>query len=178
MVWLSFPERSIVKDFASYDLRQIEQLISNYRAKGAVHVEDFAALLQARDEKLQMASGLNLHRSLERLKQAALAGGFISYGELAAASGLAWTHTLRARMSGPKGHLDQLLDHCDNQQLPLLPSLCVNKQNLTTGALDHPSLKGFAAGARRIGLDVVDEEVFLRQCQEACFDWGRRQRPA
>ena len=164
-----------MRDFLVYDLKQVEQLIANYNAKNMVRTPEYAALIRARENKLQSDRMLDLFKSMDLLKRKAFSQEFVSYGDLAEASGLEWTNTLRARMSGPKGHLDRLLDLCRHEDLPLLTSLCVNKQNLGTGVLDSFSLAGFVAGAKRVGRHVDDEKTFLRECQRESFAWGRLQ---
>lgn len=163
------------RNFEQFDLKQLEQLVENYNRRGEVHGADFAALLREREAKRADLQEPDLYKSLELLKARAREGRFVSYGELAGASGLTWTHTLRARMSGPKSHLDRLLDLCNSQRLPLLTAICVNKGNLATGDLEEFALAGFVAGAKRLHRQVGEEQAFLRQCQEECFSWGRAQ---
>ena len=120
-----------------------------------------------------MEKTLDVSRSLDLLKRAAREHRFVSYGDLATASGLTWSYTIRARMSRSKGHLDCLLDICHGQGLPLLTALCVNKKNLETGELSEFSLSGFADGARRLGYTIQDEKTFFKRCQRESFEWGR-----
>ena len=164
-----------VKDFSGYDLASLECFVENYNREGLVYGDDFAALLRARETKLGERGEPNLYASLRLLQERARAQCFVSYGDLAHASGMAWTNTLRARMSGPKSHLDRLLDLCRSQRLPLLTAICVNKQNFETGLLKPYALSGFVACAKRLGYEVRDELAFLRQHQDECFRWGREQ---
>jgi len=69
-------------------------------------------------------------------------------------------------------HLDRLLEYCHRNGVPLLASIVVNKQNLETGDLEGDSLKGFVAGAQKLGIPVTDEKMFLRQQQELVFEWA------
>ncbi len=162
-----------MRNFSAFNLAQLEQLVVNYNRGGAVHGEDYAALLREREVKSSSSRKLDIYSSLALLKSKARAQSFVSYGEIAMASGLRWSNELRARMSGPKGHLDRLLDLCRHERLPMLTALCVNKQNTETGLLEDAVLAGFVAGARRLGLVAGDEAAFLRDCQAECFRWGR-----
>ncbi len=161
-----------MRNFSAFNLAQLEQLVVNYNRGGAVHGEDYAALLREREAKSPSSRKLDIYRSLELLKSRARTRSFASYGELAAASDVRWTNELRTRMSGPKGHLDRLLDLCRHERLPMLTTLCVDKQNVATGLLTEAALAGFVAAARRLGTVVGDEATFLRERQEECFRWG------
>jgi len=115
---------------------------------------------------------LKLEKSLEHLANAARQQRFTSYGALASASGVEWTKA-RHRMDGANGHLDQLLSVCRSRGLPLLPSICVNKNNINSGELDEHSLQGFVKGAERLGYTITDWKEFLHSCQQECFKWGQ-----
>lgn len=167
-----------MRDFSGYELPNLNVLISNYIRAGQVHTEEFAQLIRVREEKWMKKGEPDIYKSLTLLKERAKAHTYASYGDLAAASGLAWSHTMRARMSNSKGHLDRLLDLCRHERLPLLTAICVNKQNLSKGLLEPPALAGFVAGAKRLGYQVDDEAAFLKTCQDDCFRWGREQQSA
>lgn len=159
-------------DFSHKTTAELETLLANYRRLGKDQTDTFLALLAERDRRATGKDRLMPGRSLALLREAARQKTYVTYGEVARASDLKWSNTLRARMSGPGGHLDRLMDFCHSHHLPLLPALCVNQENRESGALDAAALAGFANGARRLGLLVTDEEAFLRQSQKACFAWG------
>ena len=117
---------------------------------------------------------MNFDLSIDVLRKAAIEGRCTSYGELAKASGVEWGKA-RLRMNGVGGHLDQLLDICHVRNLPLLTAICVNKDNVETGELDPKALKGFALGARRLGITVTDETAFHQAKKDECWEWGSKQ---
>src|SRR5262249_39373432 len=116
--------------------------------------------------------GLKIEYSLALLIQAAKEGRFVSYGSLAAASGIEWK-IARHGMNGARGHLDNIVSYCYARNLPLLPAICVNAQGLESGELEPSALKGFIAAAKRLKIAVIDEEAFYRRCQRDCFEWGK-----
>lgn len=154
---------------------EIESWARKYEEAGKTDHPDFLLLLAERSRRRQMKQKLDLERSLEHLQTCAVQGKFTSYGELAKASGVDWSHA-RHQMNGPKGHLDTLLDVCRSRGLPLLTAICVNQENLEKGKLGIDALSGFADGARRLGMAVGDAESFHAECVQECFDWGRKQR--
>ncbi|MSP21182.1 MAG: hypothetical protein EXQ93_06665 [Alphaproteobacteria bacterium] len=102
-------------------------------------------------------------------------GKKLTCGDLASASGVAWTQARRL-MDGAHGHLDNFLSVCNSLAIPLLTALCVNKEELSRGELSEGALSGFVKGAQRLGYSVADGRGFLKECQAACFAWGRAQR--
>jgi hypothetical protein len=151
--------------------KQIETWIGNHEKKGATDTEFFRLLLEERARR--QSSGLKTEVSLRHLMEMARAEKFTTYGDLARANCVAW-NIARYAMNGPRGHLDRILDVCHARGLPLLTSLCVNKGGIEEGELSEDALKGFSMGARRLGYVVVDEQAFLRRCQDECFQWGRQ----
>jgi hypothetical protein len=162
-------------DFSTKTPAELDTLLGNYRRLGKARSETFIALLAERERRAAAKDRLSIDRSLALLKQAAQQHAYVTYGELAKASDQKWSNTIRARMSGPNGHLDRLLDICHSQHLPLLSALCVNQDGQATGTLDEPARAGFANGARRLGITMTDEDQFYRQCQQECFTWGAAQ---
>jgi 5-methylcytosine-specific restriction protein B len=75
-------------------------------------------------------------------------------------------------MNGPHGHLQRLLEICCTRRMPLLTSLCVNKQGIATGELSEDALDGFVNGAKLLGHEITDRKGFLIKCQHECFEWG------
>lgn len=151
---------------------QIINLIRNHEEKNARDRPLYSDLLIERARRGQIKSGLSFDKSLELLRRAAIEQRCITYGDLAKASGLPW-NLARHQMNGPNGHLDRLLDICHVNGLPMLPAICVNKNGVETGELEPTALKGFADGARRLGLSVVDERAFHAAQRDNCWDWGK-----
>jgi hypothetical protein len=95
-----------------------ETLIANYQRLRKEQTPAFAALLAERDRRAAGKDQLDLALSLEALKAAAKEHRYVTYGDLSQASGQTWNHTIRARMSGPNGHLDRMSDICHQRGLP------------------------------------------------------------
>lgn len=151
---------------------EIEQWIHNHEQQGATKVSLYLALLEERARRTQTRGHLDVNKSLELLVQAAKNQKFVTYGDLAKASGIAWKQA-RHRMNGANGHLDRLVDICHARGLPLLAAVCVNESGRVSGSLESAALSGFAAAARRIGFIFDDDADFHRRMCEECFRWGR-----
>lgn len=153
----------------------LDQLVRNHeKAPSGRDRPLYGELLEERARRSDTKQLLKLDASLEHLKQTAIAQRCTSYGELAAASGVSWSKA-RQKMNGPSGHLDRLLDLSRVRGLPLLTAICVNLDGLQSCELGEEALKGFAAGAERLGLRVDDPLAFHHQCREECWAWGRQQ---
>jgi hypothetical protein len=151
---------------------EIDQWIHNHERKAATGAPLYLALLEERARRSQRQGHLDVNKSLELLTQAARDQRYVTYGDLAKASGVEWSQA-RHRMNGANGHLDRLLDVCHARGLPLLPALCVNESGRQSGELEPTALKGFASGARRVGRPVRDEPEFHRRERDECLRWAR-----
>lgn len=96
--------------------------------------------------------------------------GFISYGDLAEASGVPWR----------KAHhpmsllLDRLTYLAHVRGWPILSAIVVSKDERGTGRFTETGLQGFLSAARAIGLDAGDDpEAFAREEQRKVFEWAR-----
>jgi hypothetical protein len=163
-------------DFSAKSDVQIDQWIKNHEDRQATNLPLYAELLEERARRGQEKSSLLVDTSIALLRTAAIEQRCVSYGDLAAESGVAWSRA-RHRMNGPGGHLDQLLDVCHARKLPMLPALCVNQGGIRTGELEENALRGFATGARRLGFAVGpavhEERAFHHQRRDECWSWGR-----
>jgi hypothetical protein len=130
----------------------------------------FRALLEERARRASKL--LSLDKSIECLGRAAKDGRYVTYGDLAKASGVPWDKA-HHKMNGAGGHLDRLLDVCYARGLPLLTAICVNKEGRNAGMLEPGALKGFIKGATRLGFAVEDPKAFLKDQQERVFAWAR-----
>lgn len=149
---------------------EIESWIRNHEKKRATASDLYKALLEERARR--SATGLKIEVSLAHLISTAKRGAFTTYGDLAKANGVPW-NVARHAMNGEGGHLDSLLDVCHARGVPLLTALCVNQQSVHSGELSVDSLRGFIKGAKRLGHQVVDEQAFLRESQQASFLWAK-----
>jgi hypothetical protein len=156
-------------DPSSLDDKGLQNFIDNYRRQSATDQQIYIDALA--EQAKRKGKGLNFHTTMRVIKEAAARGRFISYGELAEASGASWNQVRHA--VGP--HLDSLIEYCHRNGLPLLSAIVVNKPNLKSGNLDPDSLKGFITGARGAGIPVTDAASFLREQQAKVFEWGRSQ---
>ena len=161
--------------FSTKSDREIETWIQNHEIAEKTAEPLYRRLLEERVRRSQSKHQLDFKKSLDLLMQAAVEQRCTSYGDLAAASGVAWSKA-RHQMNGEDGHLDRLLDLCHARDLPLLTAICVNQSNLDDGELGEAALAGFAAGARRLGLAVNDPLEFHHQCRKECWDWGTAER--
>ncbi|MCO6417730.1 hypothetical protein JYK14_16395 [Siccirubricoccus sp. KC 17139] len=117
---------------------------------------------------------LDLARSLAAIRQAAEARRFLSYGDVAAASGLAWS-VARRRMDP---HLFDLCRRGTARGWPLLPAIVVDKRSVPHGAMRGRPLIGFARAAERCGRVIPggDAASFLAAEQRRVFDWAEKER--
>ncbi len=164
-------------DLSSKSDAEVGQWIANHETKGATAEPLYLALLEERARRAQAKNNLDPDKSLACLIGAAREQVCTTYGALAAASGVEWSKARRA-MSGAGGHLDRLLDVCHARGLPMLTALCVNQGGVKSGELEPDALKGFCAGARRLGFTVADEVAFHHEQRDACWQWGSRSEPS
>ena len=158
-------------DPRTLDDKGLQNFIDNYRRKSATDQQAYIDALA--EQAKRNGRGLDFATTMRVIKEAASQGRYISYGELAEQSGADWNKVRYAM--GP--HLDALLEYCHRNGLPLLSAIVVNRPNLKSGKLEPDLLKGFVAGARRLGLPVINNESFLRDQQDRVFEWGRSQGP-
>ncbi|TGQ04499.1 AAA family ATPase [Mesorhizobium sp. M2E.F.Ca.ET.219.01.1.1] len=112
---------------------------------------------------------LDINKSYKAILDGARQGRFVSYGEVAAASGLAWK---KARRPLPL-QLDQLVVISRERGWPLISAIVVSKDNVETGRLEGESLSGFMAAVKKVGLTVDDPHRFVQEQQQAVFEWAR-----
>src|SRR5262245_23689529 len=112
---------------------------------------------------------LNLEKSYQVIRQAALERRFVSYSELAEASGVPWNAAWR-RM--PQ-HLGQLVLLSHKRGWPLPSSIVVPKGDVATGALDGSAREGLIAAAKDVGLVVGDPDEFVKDQQQKVFEWAK-----
>jgi len=112
--------------------------------------------------------GLNFPASLKAIRAAAKEKRFLSYKQLADASGAEWN---KVRYDvGP--HLWALVEHAHRHGWPMLSAVVVNQPNLASGEMEPPTLEGFVRAARDLGLTVTDTRAFLKKQQQLVFEWA------
>ncbi len=112
---------------------------------------------------------LDLEKSYSAIRHAAQHEMCVSYGDLAAASGVAWN---KARLPMPR-HLEKLVIIANERGWPILSAIVVNKNDVGTGKLDGSAREGLLAAARLIGLKVDDPEGFVEEQQKKVFEWAK-----
>jgi len=154
-------------DVAKLSNQQLKNIIANHRKKGAT---DHALYIEALEEEARRTGkGLEFNKSFELIRRAAQQGRFVSYKELAVASGSDWKQVHYAIGK----HLWSLVEYAHRKGWPMLSAIVVNQGNVATGSMEPETLKGFIAAARDLGFSVTDEEAFLREQQRRVFEWAQ-----
>jgi hypothetical protein len=147
---------------------QLDNVIENHRRKGATGDPLCRAALEERERR----KGFDFNKSVAIIIESAKKEKFLSYKELADASGLDWA---RARYA-LGNHLWNLIEysyyHCNKI---LFSSIVVNQPNKETGHMEPETLKGFVGAARLLGVPVVNEQRFLEEQQKKVFEWAKSQ---
>jgi hypothetical protein len=148
---------------------KLEDLIAEYEALGKYPEEYYEARRQL---ELQKTGGLDFDKTVMAIHQAAKEQRFISYKEVADASGVPWGSARRPM----NRHLGRLLGWCDKKGYPLLSAIVVDKQHLPNGEMLPGTLKGFITGVQMHTRQAVshDHEQYLRQKQAEVFAWAKK----
>lgn len=155
-------------DLDKLDDKQIANLLENYRKAGKTEEPKYTEILA--EYARRRGKGLSFDKSLAAIRDAASRGQFLSYKQLAEASGLKWSFAVRHAMPS---HLFNLLEYAHRNGLPLLSAIVVNQENVDTGEMEPETLRGFVAGARDLGIPVADERQFLKDQQDDVFRRAR-----
>jgi len=110
--------------------QQLKALIDNHRQKAAT---DRAVYINALAEHARRTGhGLDFDKSFDVIRRAAAESRFVSYKELADASGANWN-----RVHYSIGHhLWSLVEYAHRKGWPMLSAIVVNKDNVDTGDRD------------------------------------------
>jgi hypothetical protein len=154
-------------DLLKLDKVGLKNLIDNHRKNDAT---DKPLYLEAIGEyERRFGNGLDFDKTMRIVREAARAGNFLSYKDVADASGAKWNvihHTIGK-------HLGGLVEYAHKKGWPLLSAIIVNKPNVEIGKMDPAALKGFIQAARELGYPVTDEEAFLKEMQNRVFVWAQ-----
>jgi hypothetical protein len=156
-----------ISDLSARSDQQIRNLIDNHERQNATGRPIYAAALAERERR--RSHGLDFETSMRVIRAAAQEGRFLSYKELADASGADWSKVHYAI----GGHLWALITYAHARGWPMLSSVVVNKPNVETGEMEPRTLEGFVNAARLLGYAVVDPGEFLREQQALVFAWAR-----
>jgi hypothetical protein len=119
------------------------------------------------------APALDIRATFQAIRAAAESRRFLSYGTVAAASGVPWS-AARRRMDP---HLYALCRSATGRGWPLLSALVVDQGSVAHGDMRGRPLIGFARAAERCGRIVgADAAAFLAEEQERVFEWAERER--
>lgn len=152
---------------AKYTERQLKALIDNHRLKGAKERPLYLAALE--EYAARRGNGLSFAKSMAVIREAAQAGRFLSYKELADRSGAVWNKVHYS--VGP--HLWDLVEYAHRRGWPMISAIVVNKDNVATGDMKDETLAGFVAAANDLGLAVDNPGEFLREQQQLVFAWAQ-----
>ena len=112
---------------------------------------------------------LDINKTYGAILAAAREGRFVTYGELAAASGVEWK---KARRPLPQ-QLGRLVEIAHARGWPLLSAIVVNKDQVEKGTLEGDALNGFLAAATMVGLTVDDPSDLLAVAAEGGLRMGQ-----
>jgi hypothetical protein len=145
---------------------QLKNLIDNHRRQQATSAPVYLEAL--RELQIRKGKGLEFDKLFRIIRAAAREGRFLSYKELADASGAGWSQVHYS--IGP--HLWDLVEFAHRKDWPMLSAIVVNKPNVRSGTMEPETLKGFIGAARDLGYQVTDEQAFLRVQQARVFEWA------
>jgi hypothetical protein len=153
-------------DLTALSADSLKNLVANHRAKGVTNSPAYIAAM--RELEIRTGRGLDFDKSFQAIRAAAHARRFLSYKELADASGSNWSQVHYEIGS----HLWRLVEYAHKMGWPMLSAIVVNKPNVATGGMEPDTLKGFVRAAKDLGYAVTDEGQFLREQQELVFLWA------
>ncbi len=167
---------------------ELDAFIATLEAVGRTADQVYWDALRARALR---QTGLDLDRTYEALQAAAAKGQFITYGELADASGVARGHVFPNHYASHLKHVEQaahargapmtraileaaILAAAHARGAPMISSIVVRADNVGAGELSPVALAAFSQLARELGHEVADETTFLKDQQEKTFQWGQQ----
>ncbi|MEO0683128.1 MAG: hypothetical protein AAF192_22300 [Pseudomonadota bacterium] len=115
--------------------------------------------------------GLDHDATRALLIEAARDGRFVTFGDVARASGRRWSERMRA--AAPP-HLETVNAAAAAEGRPLLGALVTTRAHAESGRRPAQALADFARNARALGLDVPNgaEAAVLAEEQRRCFAWA------
>lgn len=155
-------------DLTSLELDRLRALVANHERQSATGAPLYKRAIDELERR--ESSGLDVDTSFGVIRDAARERRFVSYKDLADASGVSWSKVRRSIGS----HMWLLVKRGHARGWPMLSAVVVNKPNVATGRMEPETLKGFVAAARELGHDVADSEreSFLHAQQQAVFAWA------
>ncbi len=175
----SHAQRTTELDMNGKTTVQLRQLRLNHEAQHATERTLYKEVVAELDRR--EAGELDLARTLGVITTAARERRYVSYKDVAAASGVAWSAKMKSIIGT---HLDEVARSAFKSHDIVLPAIVVNVSNVATGELDPASLRGFVRmvselrGQEHVPEDAVAGRALLKQEQAAVFAWGRRRNAA
>jgi hypothetical protein len=145
---------------------QLKNVIDNHRRHKATSAPMYLEAL--RELQIRKGKGLEFDKSFRIIRDAAKEHRFLSYEDLADASGADWNQ-VRYSIGW---HLWDLIEFAHRNDWPMLSAIAVNKPNVASGTMEPETLKGFIGAARELGYQITDEQAFLRGQQDRVFEWA------
>jgi hypothetical protein len=116
------------------------------------------------------AGDFDMEKTVAAIINSGKIGRFLSYKDVADASGLDWAKS-RRRVGL---HLDSVCVFSEGKGWPLLSAIVVHKDKLDSGAMTEENRKGFLDAARAAGRIVdIEEDAFVKREQIRVFEWCR-----
>ncbi|MFT8243947.1 hypothetical protein [Roseomonas sp. BN140053] len=161
-------------DWAGKKPEELRQILANCKARGMMEAPFCIAAQEELDRRAGSAATLDPERTRAALLDAAKRERFLSYRDVAEASGLEWNGRI---FVGMPDHLAGICIRAHRQGLPLLSAIVVKMEEVPTGELSGPALDGFLKLADRLGLPIgatpAEHRRFLRDEQRKVFTWAK-----
>ena len=155
-------------DLSGKSKAELDNLLANYDKRGQTASPVYLDALAMRET--MYAGSLTFDATVAAIREAARERRFLSYDDVAAASG---STIQKARMQLP-AHLSRVLRYAVCRGWPLVTSIVVSKPNVETGTMDGSALEGFLKSAALQGLaPEAESEAFVKEQQEKTFAWAQ-----
>jgi hypothetical protein len=158
-------------DLEAKTTKELETIVANcQRLKRTGDARCLAASKILQDRR---NGDYNMEKTVATILDHGQRGRFLSYRDVASASGLEWGNVFR--QISP--HLDAVCSYSHGKGWPLLTAIVVSHQNLASGEMTVANRKGFLEAAKGAGRNVDIEDVaFVKREQQRVFDWCRTER--
>ena len=113
-------------------------------------------------------SALSIEKTYRAILTSARERRFVTYGDLAAASGVPWG---QARLPMNR-HLDDFSKRAHQHGCPLLSSIVVTAENRESGIIEGDSLNGLLTAAKLVGFPTTDPLALVKEQQKLVFAWA------
>ena len=154
-------------DLESKSSQELENIVANHRRLKKYGAPLFLAALVLLERR--KAGGFDIEKTVRIIRGYAVDRKFISYKDIADASGLEWS---RIHWTvGP--HLVNVCEFAHGKGWPLLSEIVVNTDKIDTGEMKAANSEAFVEAAEIVGRDVGAYRTrFVRSEQQRVFDWA------